>query len=1085
MKKITAFLFSLACFTSLVSWADETTYVAQLGEMKYETLQAAVDAAENGAVITLLENFSLEEAITVRGKAVEIRTADYNTAKTPTVGLRANYMDQNKITAQTIIYFRKPVTNTSTPTEVDRLIVGDFETGIDVLTAVNTAEAVRWNIGLHDNVTLTKDIVIPDDYGHYLTGGINVKVSCTFDLNGHTLTQTSGAKGGWSNLLLFDATCDWTIPLLESQTFTLKDSQKTGTIYVPLHAVNATGKTVVNIEDVNIVYGHNCTAGDVTQDNKSGGQAIVVVTANNGGTVNLKGDTRIVRDEDCILTGKYPWTLLPYEGTTMNVESGYYEGLFYGNGDGFGALNITGGTFESDYVYYFVADGYAIVVDKESGLYSVKEAVAKIVDGEDTYYYATLQDAMDDTVDGDTVILLKDIDVTTNTGVVVNGTTDATLDLNGHEIHGYAHANKTSYVIYNLGVLTIKDSSAEKIGKIIAEATDPDEASVPGYASNAITNYGHLTVDGIYVYAAGTGLACYAIDNDAENAQWRTTCDQDSAVKCVKLSIINGAKIRSNASVSVRMYLDSDEIVRNDIVLDGADMGSMTLQDNYQKTTGKGFKALGSLTINNSTFQYAVSLGYWEVADSIDITLKDSSFTSFYGKIGCYSDYVGSVSVSNCRFQYYFMMYNALPVLKDGLYGHNVYTKEGKDYALSDYVLEGYEVQDNKDAATKEKYPFTIGLIAKVPESIITELFDAETAEKYAEGDLEAKREVEEKLETIEENGNKAWENYVMGIKSDDILHAHAEQEHEDKIEVKLAVEAEPPANSGFTVSYAMDYTDTAANTTTLDTLDIELDDETVDPTGIYQVKAILTPDNGGEAVVIDTQNKVGVVKATQPTEIAVIAVPWKQFMEGDHISVSNLVKTANLTPGDKLYIYEGEKYDVWALDGNRHWQQATSVSSENGEQIVKAPFGAAHEHPVGHGTGVFLERQNSSVPYYLYGEVDEGASLVTTVEEERMLIANPNLKPFDLNGYYYDADAKEWKYSVEANEGDVITIPMGKTQRKCIFRDGGWGYYQKKVENGVLKQTWVNEVKIPAGTGCWYIKNGENNVKIDWASQK
>lgn len=1085
MKKITTLLFSLACFLTLGAWANDPTYVAQIGETKYETLQAAVDAAENGAVITLLENFSLDEAITVRGKAVEIRTADYNTAATPTLGLRVNYMDQNKISAQTIIYFRKPVTNTSTPTEVDRLIVGDFEAGIEVLTAINAAEAVRYVIGIHDDITLTKDIVLPDGYGHYLVANMNVKVSCTFDLNGHTLTQTSGAKGGWSNLMLFDATCDWTIPGVETMTFTLKDSKKTGAIYVPLHAVNATGKTVVNIEDVKIVYGYNCTEGDVTQDNKSGGQAIVVVTANNGGTVNLKGDTSIVRDENCILTGQYPWILLPYEGTTINVGSGYYEGLFY-SGSPYGTMNITGGSFTSNYIKWFAAEGYAPVKDPVTGVYTLAEAVAKIVDGEETYYYATLQDAMDDTVDGDTVILLKDIDVTTNTGIVVNGSTDATLDLNGHEIHGYAHANKTSYVIYNLGVLTIKDSSAEKTGKIIAEATDPDKQAVPGYASNAITNYGHLTVDGIYVYAAGTGLACYAVDNDAENAQWRTTCDKDAEVKTVYLKIINGAKLRTASSSTVRQYLDSDEIWLNVVEMDGADMGSFWLQDNYQSSTQKGYYARGSLSIKNSSFIYSVNLGYYNVAGYVNVTLEDSTFTSVYNNLAKYFKvYPGDVSVKDCRFEYYFMMEQPKKCLKDGLYGHDVYTKEGKDYALSDYVLEGYEVQDNKDAATKEKYPFTIGLIAKVPESIITELFDAETAEKYAEGDLGAKREVEEKLETIEENGNKVWENYVMGIKSDDILHAHAEQEHKDKIEVKLAVEAEPPANSGFTVSYAMDYTDTAANTTTLNTLNIELDDETVDPTGIYQVKAILTPDNGGEAVVIDTQNKVGVVKATQPTEIAVIAVPWKQFMEGDHISVSNLVKTANLTPGDKLYIYEGEKYDVWALDGNRHWQQATSVSSENGEQIVKAPFGAAHEHPVGHGTGVFLERQKSSVPYYLYGEVDEDASLVTTVEEERMPIANPNLKPFDLNGHYYDADAKEWKYSVEANEGDVITIPMGKTQRKCIFKDGGWGYYQKKVVEGVLKQTWINEVKIPAGTGCWYIKNGENNVKIDWASQK
>lgn len=700
--------------------------------------------------------------------------------------------------------------------------------------------------------------------------------------------------------------------------------------------------------------------------------------------------------------------------------------------------------------------------------------------------FAALQKAIDESVDGETIQLSSDIDITTNVGVSVPGTTWATIDLAGHKLRGFAYEKKTSYVIYNRGVLTVIDSSVEKTGEIVAEATTPDLESVPGYASNAITNYGHLVLDGVSVTANGSdGLACYAVDNDAENAQWQTTCYSGAKTKLVYLSIVNGAKLRTASSSTVRQYLDSDEIWWNVVEMDGADMGSFWLQDNYQSSTKKGYYALGILSIKNTSFLYSVTLGYFNVAGYVRVTLENSSFTSVYNNLAQYfSVYPEEVTVKDCRFEYYFMMAQPKKCLKDGLYGHDTYTSSDKSYPLSLYVLDGYEVQANKDVATKEKYPFTIGLIAKVPETVIAAIVDSETAEKYAAGDPEAKREVEEKLESRDENGNKVWENYVMGVKGDEVLNVHAEQEHADKIELKLANEAIAPADSGYDVSYEMDFTDADNKKSTLDTLDIDL--AAGDPTGIYQVKAVLTPTNGGTPIEVITSNKVGVVKATQPTEIAVIAVPWKQFLSDDeHISVSNLVKTANLTPGDKLYIYQGEKYDVWVLDEAKSWQQATSVSSENGAEVIVPPTGSSSDHTVTQGIGVFLERQNSAVPYYLYGQVDEAAEGVTVVTEERTPIANPNLKPFDLNGFYYNAEAREWKFAVEANEGDIITIPLGKTQRKCTYKDGKWGYNQKTVVDGVLQQTWIDEVKIPAGTGCWYIKNGSKDVTINWASQK
>lgn len=1059
-------------------------YVAKIDSTNYETLQAALDKVKEGEIIELLcsttEEISFDKDFVV---AIKNNTYNYGTIS-GAMGLWERWDGQYSNVAKYVVISKS----------MEELVE-------HVTDNIAKYPGKHGRFYIYDDWTLSKDVTIPtvNDLSQSI---FPIKDEFVLDLNGFTLDQApvERSHGGYPTIVAGKG-CNVTIKdSSEEQTGVLCGIGWAIDIYdnpntcVTLESGTITthGKVSTSVETMRgcvvrlmggkfVMNGGAISLAQLGEGNRMFGVIITTLTSGyasvptieiNGGSVQCATEEQLwdpdgSREPNClVLEAKIDNESKPEGEPKQQLP----------------LITVSGGSFSLNPPAKYIADGCVVLADKETGLYTVKEAVAKIVDGEETYYYATLQDAMDDTVDGDTVILLKDIEVKTNPGISVNGSTDATLDLNGHEIHGYAYANTTSYVIYNMGVLTIKDSSEAKTGAIIAEATDPDMKSVPGYANNAITNYGHLTLDGVYVYAAGTGSACYAVDNDAENAQWRTTCDKDAETKIVYLKIINGAKLRTAASSTVRQYLDSDEIWWNVVEMDGADMGSFWLQDNYQKTTGKGYYARAILSIKNSSFIYAVNLGYWNVAGYVDVTLENSSFTSVYNNLGQYfiNGYPGKVSVKGCRFQYNFAMKQPVKCLTDGLYGNA---------PVDDVIVEGYEVADNEDPETKATYPHIVRPIPvveltvtendvpiKVQEAVLSDLVGDEVLEDLNSEDPEvreaAEQAVSEKLHTAEANGLEVWQNYVLGINgATENLSVKTEDNSATKIEIVPATD--PAPNSGFTVSYKMDYTDTAATTTTLETLDIDLSGED-DPTGVYQVKAILTPDNGGESIVIETENKVGVVKAIQEMELAIVSVPWKKLSlsaESEDIPVADLVKTSTLDEGDMLLVYNGENYDAWKLDAEKTWSSVgIIVKTENGMELVASPDPT--KTTVKRGSGVFLKRQDHTKPYYLYGQVDE-SEVVEALPDKVNLVANPNMTDFDLN--------KEG--AISAAEGDTIIVPTVAAPKKCTKLGGKWGYQEHYIDQrGIVRERRVDEVKIPAGTGFWYEKgNKSSSSKINW----
>lgn len=154
--------------------------------------------------------------------------------------------------------------------------------------------------------------------------------------------------------------------------------------------------------------------------------------------------------------------------------------------------------------------------------------------------YQSLQEAFDD-ADNQTIVL--DHDLVVEEPVVVASGKTAVLDLNGNTLSAVATSSAASRLIavQSGAVLTIRN------GSIVYAATTPDtqwggegQPPYPGYANNAITNQGELTIEGASLENKTLkGGASYVIDNYSG----------------AKLTIGEGTVIKqSGGDVAIRMF---------------------------------------------------------------------------------------------------------------------------------------------------------------------------------------------------------------------------------------------------------------------------------------------------------------------------------------------------------------------------------------------------------------------------------------------------------------------------------------------------------------------------------------------------
>ena len=255
-----------------------------------------------------------------------------------------------------------------------------------------------------DTIVLLRDTTVSS-----ITVGSLGAIKLTIDLGGHTITSGSTVSSFKSGTVL-----------------TLKN----GTI-----TSNTTGGTLKATYGGVLVLGDGLTV-------KSGPQANAIVVDNgtlkveDGATVEVEGGIDVIQTSAA--TNKVTITGGTFKGN-MNIHKDT-------------DISITGGTFTVD-VNEHCAEGYVAIANAD-GTWTVSEdAVAKIGDKQ----YASLADALNAAVAGDTVVLLKDY---SESFVMV--TKGITLDLNGKKL-------TANYLVAFAGNHVI-DSSADKAGRLVISA---------------------------------------------------------------------------------------------------------------------------------------------------------------------------------------------------------------------------------------------------------------------------------------------------------------------------------------------------------------------------------------------------------------------------------------------------------------------------------------------------------------------------------------------------------------------------------------------------------------------------------------
>lgn len=354
--------------------ADEggTTGVAKIGDVEYSTLQAAVDAANNGDTIVLKKSISATEI--GEKKQLQFVKADMN------VTLDLN---QNTITAEAgeaIAINAANITLTVKNGTIENFAEGNYSDGVYAYKESN-------------NLTLTFESVVLKSR----TQGLAVQ----------GLTSDSNVNIVNSKITSAEELGIYYPP--KSGTLTISDSEITGVTGIVVKGSNLVvkgEKTIISGTGPNVdpeTYYTGATDGSSTLTET--GDALYIESGYND------------RDISVSISGGH-----------LNSKSAKAVRMFVKNGENTSAkreISVTGGTFSSD-VSAYVAEGY---VQNENGTVEQlgeTNAVAKI----DDTYYKTLADAVAAANDGKTVTLLKN--VVLNSTLTLNKS--MTLDLNGCKI---------------------------------------------------------------------------------------------------------------------------------------------------------------------------------------------------------------------------------------------------------------------------------------------------------------------------------------------------------------------------------------------------------------------------------------------------------------------------------------------------------------------------------------------------------------------------------------------------------------------------------------------------------------------------
>lgn len=242
--------------------------------------------------------------------------------------------------------------------------------------------------------------------------------------------------------------------------------------------------------------------------------------------------------------------------------------------------------------------------------------------------------------------------------------------------------------------------------------------------------------------------------------------------------------------------------------------------------------------------------------------------------------------------------------------------------------------------------------------------------------------------------------------------------------------------------------------------------------------------------------NVFGVMAVESKSADTIVAVPWCECSTNDNesVSISNIVKTANLTEGDELYSLNSsrEKLYKWVLtegaNGVKYWDGIRTVVESGSVEDLPVHAHAAR------GTAIILHRKNptnsvgNANAFYLYGQVGRGNVTTTPIAAATAsapaytLIAPPSTN---------DVNLLQSGVLTGVPSGDSIVVHFDNgVNREFTYNGSSWGYTKRThnpkaataAEAYTITTNNTDSIILKCGTGAWYISRSSTSVPtIAW----
>ncbi len=393
--------------------------------------------------------------------------------------------------------------------------------------------------------------------------------------------------------------------------------------------------------------------------------------------------------------------------------------------------------------------------------------------------------------------------------------------------------------------------------------------------------------------------------------------------------------------------------------------------------------------------------------------------------------------------------------------------------------------------------PETSQLVTVKPEETSTETVEIALTEAVLDkvtGDTTTAKA--EELNKTAANGIPVWVNIVAGIDAEKQVGVDAAQNSDTStIDVTLpdvtgalvtdASGDKVKVETGIDIAYSVDEVSAAGTVETAGSVVAApaINIDSVETSAYFRVNVVLRQ-NGATLATVPATNFVGVLKKSTKAKKTIVPVPWNSLTDGGDISVSNIVKTANLTAGDKMHVYNAteKRYDVYTLKTDKTWEPAAVYSVGADGQVSSTSSGTPESTKVARGSGVWLERTDTSAPIVTYGqapEATEETSLASGTEESPTwsLVAVPKTESVDLSTVA----------APTAAAADTVIVPTEGAPRVYTVKNGVWGYDETvKVtdsegnDTGIVRIERKTDTTLEPGTGFWYLNSGSEK-KVNW----